>query len=199
MKLEQSRISLTSILLQGRVTLGRRWSVDGGFDNRRSIRLFRNRTTPETEFDDSYRQGAWAGTAFRATNRTRLGLRARRSSGGFGGHATSITGTASTVTPRLSALSFRMRGTSYQNSTSTGWLGSVSPSLAISARLRAGASLGRRTEEHRITNATTQLDWVSTDFDFVLSYAWLMMGSVEWANGSNEQTTQYHTSLAYRF
>ena len=37
--------------------------VDAGFDNRRTVRLYRDVTDPVTAFDDRYRQGAWGGAS----------------------------------------------------------------------------------------------------------------------------------------
>ena len=48
----------------------------GGFDSRRSIRLYRDFVSPVTEFDDRYRRGSWIGADRRADATTlTLGLR----------------------------------------------------------------------------------------------------------------------------
>jgi hypothetical protein len=195
----EPRLSLTSILAQARVRLNEVWSVDAGFDNRRNVRLYRDRTTPETEFDDSYRQGMWMGVGARVAARTHVGLRARRAGGGSIGEASSMTATLSSDVPRLTALRLRARGTLYRNAPSQGWLASVSPSFDLTSRIRAGVTFGRRFEEGRLTDRRDQLDWFSTEFDLSLSYAWVWAGAAEWSNGTNERNTQYTSSLVYRF
>ena len=57
------------------------FNVDAGFDNRRSVRLYRDATDPLTAFDDGYRQGAWGAVGFagrharvRAEGRTNGGV-----------------------------------------------------------------------------------------------------------------------------
>ena len=152
-KLGEPPVTATSLLVQGRMALGNRWSVQGGFDNRRNVRLYRNLITPETEFDDSYRQGFWAGAGLRVAKRTRLGVRAQRSSGGFGGKATSLTATATTSLPHFETLGLRLRGTSYHNPTSTGWFASVSPLAHWSD---AGPAHHRAAQHER--QGTTRLD-----------------------------------------
>jgi hypothetical protein len=195
----ESRVSLTSILAQARVRLSSVWSVDAGFDNRRNVRLYRDRTTPETEFDDSYRQGMWMGVGARVAPRTHVGIRARRSGGGSVGEANSMTATVSTDVPRWTALRLRARGTLYRNAPAEGWLGSISPSIDLTSRLRSGVTFGWRVERSRLTTRRDELDWFSADFDLSLSYAWVLTGAAEWSDGTNERNTQYHTSLVYRF
>ena len=59
------------------------WSnLDGGFDTRRSVRLYRNRVTPETEFDDSQRQGVRLGLTLQSKVHFRAALDARSNDGG---------------------------------------------------------------------------------------------------------------------
>ena len=99
----------------------------------------------------------------------------------------------------MHSLGMQARGTLYRNMMSTGWLASISPSLDRGARLGTGVSWGRRDEENRISLVREELDWFSTEFDLVLSYAWILAGAVEWSEGSREKNTQYHTSLVLRF
>src|SRR6266849_6303890 len=62
----------TFAMVQLRATPG--VTLDGGFDNRRNVRLYRDVVSPETAFDDTYRQGAWAGVWLQLSRRYRLGF-----------------------------------------------------------------------------------------------------------------------------
>ena len=70
----------TSTFASLRVALQDGVGLAGGFDNRRNVRLYRDRLTPETEFDDAYRQGAWVGGDLSWRSRLRLAgdVRGRR-------------------------------------------------------------------------------------------------------------------------
>ena len=54
-------LSWTSTFATVRVPVTQQFALQSGYDNRRNVRLWRDRETPETDFDDRYRQGAWAG------------------------------------------------------------------------------------------------------------------------------------------
>src|SRR2546427_2041410 len=79
-------VSLTSTFAFVQYRLTQDVTLDAGFDNRRNVRLYRDIVNPETAFDDTYRQGAWAGMWLQPARRFRLGLDARsRSRGPAGG------------------------------------------------------------------------------------------------------------------
>src|SRR2546425_10523833 len=80
-------ISLTSTFAVFQYHATQDLTLDAGFDNRRNVRLYRDVVNPETAFDDTYRQGAWAGMWLQLARRFRLGLDARFSSGGPAGGA----------------------------------------------------------------------------------------------------------------
>jgi hypothetical protein len=195
----EDAVSPTSTFATARIRLGTAWSVHGGLDTRRNVRLYRDRVTPETEFDDSYRQGYWGGVEVRPTSRTRLGASARRSTGGTAGTADAVTGRAAAVVSRLRNLDAGLRATFYRNESYDGRLVSAALSADVTSRVRTGGSFGRRTEEHRITGSSDDVDWIAIEADWTLSRAWLLLGSAEWSNGDRERTTQYHASAIYRF
>jgi hypothetical protein len=77
-------LSWTSTFATVRVPAGEHLAVQSGFDNRRNVRLWRDRDTPETEFDDRYRQGAWAGATFDVMGHVRGGSELRVGSAATG-------------------------------------------------------------------------------------------------------------------
>ena len=54
------------------------FGVTLGYDDRRNVRLYRDRFTPETQFDDSHRQGVWVGAAVEPGRRMRVAADVRR-------------------------------------------------------------------------------------------------------------------------
>src|SRR5512146_486454 len=60
-------------------------SIQGGFDNRRNVRLYRDFVSPETEFDDAFREGVWGGADLTIHQRIRIGGNAPMSRGGASG------------------------------------------------------------------------------------------------------------------
>jgi len=68
---EGSTLTRSSTYASVRYRLTDAVSLNGGFDNRRHIRLYRDIETPETEFDDSYRQGARLGSSSESANHRR--------------------------------------------------------------------------------------------------------------------------------
>ncbi|MCA9750926.1 MAG: hypothetical protein KC591_01950, partial [Gemmatimonadetes bacterium] len=197
-KAGEPAVTLTSLFASARYRFTERWSADLGVDTRRSVRLFRDLETPETTFDDEYRQGVWTGVTFRPASRSRLGLSGRRSTGGSAGTAESVTALASAGMRRLGNLDGRIRSTLYRNDDLEGRLASLSASSNVTARLRLGATYGQR-HEHRIAADTDKdLNWKSVDLDYVISRSWILISSVEITNGDTERDTQYHASAIWR-
>jgi hypothetical protein len=73
--LDESALGLTSTFVSLHYQAWEAIRVDAGFDTRRNVRLYRDRITPETEFDDSHRQGYWAGLRLRPFTPLQAGLR----------------------------------------------------------------------------------------------------------------------------
>jgi len=195
----EDALMFTSSLVNARWRFSERWSISAGSDTRRNVRLYRDRVTPETEFDDDYRTGHWGGIDFRPTRRTSLGANARRSGGGSGGTADSYTLRGGAGTSRLRNLDLRTRTTRYVSDRVEGWLLSGDLSLDVTSRVRAGTSIGRRRERTLATGTEDEVTWVSGDTDVYLRGGWLILASVERSHGGTERTTQIHASLGWRF
>lgn len=195
----ENPVSLTSALVSARVRFAERWIVDGGSDTRRRIRLYRDRITPETEFDDAYRFGHWGGLEFRPTPRSSIAANARRSSGGGGGAVDSYTMRVGAGVPNLLNLDIRTRGTWYSSDTAEGWLASGDLSVDATPRLRLGTTAGLRREAISPTPTPDDVVWYSGEVDLNVGSNWLFLASAERSHGDLEQTTQVQTSLSYRF
>jgi hypothetical protein len=190
----------TSTFLTGRWEVRPNVSLDVGFDGRRAVRLHRHRVTPETEFDDSVRRGAWGGVAWRPWPRTRVGASFRRSTGGDAGVAGSGTATLRTDLPRLGGASVGLRTTRYSNAQLDGWLHSATVGAPLGSRVHADLTLGVRDEtDPRLPNGGNDLRWASLDLDVRLSPGWYALVSGERSDGDVERNTSVHGSIVYRF
>jgi len=176
-------------------------SFNVGYDNRRSIRLYRSLVTPETEFDDSYRKGGWVGTRVRFAKRYRVDLRFRSSGGGTAGDADSYTFGfgASRMIPGLK-LDFRSRSTQYTNQQVEGWLHSAGLGRSIGRRVHLELNGGLR-EETGLSLALqdSRLTWYGAELDVNLGRHVYLSVSGERSEGAAEDNDQIYSSLSYRF
>jgi hypothetical protein len=113
-------VSVTSTFIAGRQAFGPTVTFDAGFDNRRSVRLARDLETPETTFDDRFRQGGWTGLTWEPKRWMRLGGAGRWSAGPP--HASSAyTGTFQVRSTGSADLALRLRATQVQGN-SDAWM-----------------------------------------------------------------------------
>ncbi len=197
---EGSNFSRTSSYLSLRYRISEQLMLNAGYDNRRHLRTFRDFETPETEFDDRFRQGIWGGVSWRFLGRFRLGLNSRMNRGGGAGdsEAFTLTFSARRLTPLR--LSVRTRSTSYSNPRNEGWLHSASIGAQLTHRLHLAFGGGIRSEAS-IASAFGSNDvvWYGFDLDLNLSRRWYWLGSFERTDSDDEGNDQIYTSLVYRF
>jgi hypothetical protein len=179
-------------------------SLYGGFDNRRNVILYRDYVSPETAFDDSYREGMWAGLSLSPMRALRLGGDARLSAGGPNGNADSYTGWLATNFPMQGTL--RVRATRYTSATVDGWLYAGAVGFSPLWRLRLELNGGLRNEHDPRLVATdstsvpqTMVRWFGVDADVGLSRSWYLLLSASRTEGGLESNDQFYASLSYRF
>lgn len=199
---EGKSIGMTSSFLSLRYRFNDAWSVDGGFDNRRNVRLYRDLIDRVTEFDDRFRRGAWAGVQWQFARHYRVGLSGRTSGGGDAGTADSYT--ASISATEISPLRFdvRARSTRFTSTIDEGWLHALSWGVPIGDWLHVGIDAGRReTTPLAIGTSPTTLTWYGLDADLTLGRHWF--GWASWEHDTGDQlsaaTDQFFVSAAYRF
>jgi hypothetical protein len=188
----------TFALVQWRVTDG--VTLDGGFDNRRNVRLYRDAVNPETVFDDTFRQGAWAGVWLQLSRRYRLGFDARSSGGGPAGNANAYT--VSFGADRLTRFggTLRTRSTYYTNPQSRGWLESAAVAFAPGERLRLNMNAGLRAVRDPLADPSHVLvTWVGADLDVTLARAWYGMLSATRQRGGVDGNDQIYGGVSFRF
>jgi hypothetical protein len=192
-------VSWTSTYLSARAELTRALVIHGGYDNRRSVRLYRDRETPETEFDDHYRQGVWGGMSLEPGGAMRLGGEWRTTLGGPEPEARSWSATAET----WRGLPLRGRLRARWSDLTSDALHSTLLALGAGFDLHPSAHVeiagGTRGSEDRASGTRTDATWESLDLDVTLGRHWLLTGSVENVHGDVERLLQEYVGLSWRF
>jgi hypothetical protein len=184
-------------------------SFDGGFDNRRNVMLYRDYVNPVTEFDDAYREGAWAGGSARVLSALRVGADARVSHGGPAGSADYYTGSIDVGRLWAAGVEAHVRATKYTTDWSTGWLNSLSASIDPLGVARLELNGGVRTERDivRDTSATALPPvpglggawWVGASVDLNLGRSFYLVVSATRDGSGSELTNQVYSSVVFRF
>lgn len=198
----EDKFSLTSSYVNGSIRPSRWLSFNGGYDNRRSVRLFRDASDPATAFDDTYRKGVNGGIALTG-HRIRASGDWRRSDGGGNGTADAWTGTLGLDRFTPLHLSLTGRGTWYTNPTLDGKLYSGRLGVDPWAPLHLEFNGGVRNEDIGATAlvpATKRhVTWVGADIDWSLARGWFLSLSGTRERGDDGATTQFYGSMTWRF
>lgn len=198
----EDKFSATSSYVNGSLRPARWLSFTGGYDNRRSVRLYRDAVDPATTFDDTYRQGVNGGIALTG-HRVRVSGDWRQSDGGGNGTATAWTGTFGLDRFTPLHLSLTARGTLYSNPTLDGKLYSGRLGFDPFAPLHLEFNGGVRNEDLAATllvPATRRhVTWVGADLDWSLARGWFLSLSGVRERGDDAATTQFYGSMTWRF
>ena len=194
-------VSFTSTLATARLRASDNVDLHVGFDNRRNVLLYRDAVNPVTTFDDAFRQGVWAGAAFRFGGHYTGGVEARRSSGGATGAAQAYTGSLGTDRLLGSSTSLRVRSTYFQSPIMNGWLHSAALAADPGAgRLHVELSGGARIERDPLAiPATSTTTWIGTDLDWNLARAWYVLVSASVERGGLDPASLLYTGFSVRF
>ena len=197
-------IAPTSTFATAQVQLASFASLYAGFDNRRNARLYRDYVSPETTFDDAYREGMWSGLSITPVNFLRVGGDARLTSGGTSGTANAYTGWLAADRGLPMQGTIRLRATRYTSVTTDGWLYAGSLGFSPAWRLRFEFNGGLRQEvDPRLDSAgtapQTTVRWFGANADVGLSRSWYLLFSAMRTAGGIESNDQFYASLSYRF
>jgi hypothetical protein len=190
-------VSFTSTFATVRYRATDGMDLQAGFDNRRSVLLYRDVVNPVTTFDDAFRQGVWAGMYLRFARRFLIGLDARRSSGGAAGTAGAVTATFGADRLAGTMVGLRTRTTYYHSPALDGWLQSASLA-AYPGIMHIELSGGLRNERERFALANSTITWVAGDLDVSLGRVWYLMVSGTVERGP-ERTSQLYGGFNVRF
>jgi len=198
---EPSAISPTSTYATGYLRLSRALSLTGGYDNRRTVRLYRDVVNPITVFDDAYRQGVWGGLGVSLGPHLRMGADVRSSRGGAAGPADAYTGSLSLERLTSFGLGLRTRSTRYTTPSTDGWLHAANVGINLFRRSRLDVNLGLRDENSSLLTGSThnRLYWGGLDLELGLSNAWDVLLSGTRQKGDLENDVQWYGGMSYRF
>jgi hypothetical protein len=190
-------VSATSTFLFGRQAVGRALSLQAGFDNRRSVRLARDRESVETEFDDRYRRGAWSGATWDATRWLRVDGSGRWISG-VAQASRAYTGMILLRTPKRHDLSLRVRSTRTDGATD-GWLHVAEGEWRFAGDRRLLLRTGREHWHDSNGITTTENRWHGAEIESGLGPKLYGFASGEWRGGDGGGSVQSQLGLAWYF
>ena len=175
-------------------------SFNGGVDNRRSVRLYRDYINPETTFDDTFRQGEWGGASLSFLGRVRISADARTSAGGPAGTADSYTGSASVTRLTPLQLGVHARDTRFTGLLSSGELRSASVEMNPWGLLRVEFTGGVRDSSNPLDGTPSDhLTWTGIDADIGIGSSVYLMVSTSRESGALSHNLQSYAALSYRF
>ena len=193
-------ISPTSTFATARYGVSRRLELYAGLDSRRNVFLYRDAVDPVTTFDDTFRQGVWAGARARLTSRVWLDVDARQSSGGTVGPANSYTWSANATRLIPLATSVRARSTYFRSRDVDGWLHSIAFGFDRGTWLHVDVSGGARLEHDALATLPSQSTrWWGLDLDAGLTRSWYFILSTTAEHGGDQPMTQVFGGLSVRF
>ncbi|MBL8984476.1 MAG: hypothetical protein JNL26_19980 [Gemmatimonadetes bacterium] len=175
------------------------FSVNVGYDNRRNVRLYRDFVDPEIEFDDTFRQGGWAGISLTPGRHVRVNADARQSRGATAADATTMTGSVSLV--RLTPLGIGLQGrfSQYEGDVANGRLQSASIEVNPWNVFRLEVGGGTRQDTQGVTDGVRTLSWRDVSADAALWRSLFVMASVYEERGDVGRSRQGYLSLSWRF
>jgi hypothetical protein len=174
-------------------------SLRAGFDNRRSVRLYRDRVTPETEFDDRWRQGSWGGLSLDLGGHLRLGGEARTSAIGGSRRLNGWSGAAELV--RLGPFEAALRGR-LSHASGAGIesdLASLGLGLAPMAWSHVELTGGLRRTKDPLAGTKEDARWESADLDLMLARRIYLNASLQRDHGGLTPGSQAYFGLSWRF
>lgn len=192
-------ITPTSLFATMRVAVTSSVSVNGGYDSRRNVRLYRDFLTPDVEFDDALRRGYWGGMTISVPH-LYVSVDQRTSDGATVG--TNRSSTASVAVSRVTplGLGFRARGTSYRGPAVRGTLVSGGVEANPMGRFRIEATVGKRSDQYAANNMVpAHTTWVGLDADAGISRTWYLMASTYREVGAADRLLQQYIALSWRF
>jgi hypothetical protein len=197
--IEGQSVGATSRYFSVRRRFSHRASVSAGFDSRRNVRIYRDRETPESAFDDRYRNGAWGALQVGIGHGAAVGMQFRTRNGVGAGSMDSQTLRLQRVPIRWTSLRAGLRTTHYANPFVEGWLGS----LAVDGRqgeIDGRIEVGLRQDDAK--NAALNDDlawWVSAEAEARLSARWSTTLVWDHYGGSDDGRETVYSGLRYRF
>ena len=196
---QPGRFALTSTYANARVVVARQVTALVGYDTRRNVPLYRDRNTPETEFDDALRDGGWLGVSLTPTPAVRLDGDVRRRFGEGVDRSTAWSAGADWLAVRKRGV--RLRGRVAHSSTDalTTRIYSGGIECSPSAATTLGVSGGERRTEDALATLSERAPWWTVDADVAVALRWSIAGSFERQGGDAGSAGQGYLGFGYRF
>jgi hypothetical protein len=190
-------IAPTSTYVSALARLRRSLAVRAGYDNRRAVRLYRDRLTPETEFDDSYRQGAWTGVSLELGPHARLDGEARlHRRSGDDGHALTLAAEGRRLTALHAAP--RLRISTFESNQTRSRIHAIGVGIDPTAWSHVDVSGGARFTSDG-GGPEEQTPWQNVDLELALPGRWFLSISSEWTHESAGDSRQDFALLSVSF
>ena len=189
-------LAWTSTFATVRVPVTPQLALQSGYDNRRSVRLWRDRETPETDFDDRYRQGAWGGTTLELKQHVRSSAEYRTGSGGDHSDTWSVSGEVY----RLSRwqCSVRTRVSAFTSPGTESQLTSYGAGFDPLGQSHFEFNAGTRKTRDRTTGFEETERWQGIDLDLAVGGRWYVSGGWEQQKGQTGTTRQLQAGVSVR-
>jgi hypothetical protein len=195
----EAPVEPTATLAVARLTAGRGVVFQGGYDNRRNVRLAVDRLTPEALFDASQRTGFWAGVSAPLRWNVYADAVGRRIDGGAAGSGWSASGAleARRITPMNGAL--RFRSTRVDGQMENGWLHTAGFTVFPTAITQLALGAGVENMEDAQGAASSRLRWFSVDGDIGLGRHYYVLLSVQQDHTDAGDQLRNYAALSWIF
>jgi hypothetical protein len=198
----EPRFSLTSTFVSIHLTPAAGFSVNGGLDSRRNVRLYRDLATPEELFDDRFRRGYWGGVQLTIAKKLHLGgdVRTNTVESADSLRTTAWSGTMSVDQLTPLGVGLRVRGTRYETP-------GHGPGLLVTGGVRfSPVTIGSLEFNGGTRRETANPDqdryWAGFDIQLYLHRSWFALATFtrEWGRAGLTPTTDLlYGGLSYRF
>jgi len=191
--------TLSTTFASARFEVTKAVQARAGYDARRSVPLYRDRVTPETEFDDALREGGWLGASVRPLRELRIDADVRRRFGDASQALTAWNGGAEYVVAGARPLRLRARAalSDGEEVSTTLFAGGIECTVARDLSLGAGGGVRTTTDDRAAF--TEQAPWWNIDADWAFGGGWSAAGSFEQENGDAGRVQLARLGAAYRF
>jgi hypothetical protein len=197
--LGQPALAATGTFASANLRLDPRVSLNAGYDNRRSVWLWRDRTTPENLFDDRFRQGAWGGMVVDLVRHLRLLGDLRTSSIGDAQRQNGWTGGVEGYRIARFNLALRARYSRLTGAGLENTLASFGAGFDPAVWLHVEGTAGQRATKDVFSTAEERTRWESGELDVTLARRAYWNGSFEVDQGGLSPLRQGYTGLSWRF
>lgn len=189
-------LSWTSTFATMRVPITPQLALQSGYDNRRSVRLWRDRETPETDFDDRYRQGAWGGTTLELAQHVRSSAEYRTGSGGDHSDTWSVSGEVYRLTRWQGSV--RTRVSAFTSPGTESQLLSYGAGFNPFGQSHLEFNAGTRQTRDRLSGFEETERWQGIDLDLAVGGRWYVSGGWEQQKGRTGSTRQLQAGVSVR-